>query len=784
MDNQLVEGGNGSWSYSPLKYWPQSGALYFSAYAPYATADNGITPSYNTTTRTFDLSYALPADEDDQVDLLMAANVDVADCASRPSNVQFTFGHILSRVGLTARYSGSVTTGTTVTLTDVKISGKFVASGDYTVSGGWDNRAASASTIIYDRPAAKLAATTLTTSAQNLLSGDNYVMVIPNEDEVEVEGTITVYYTVTTPDGISMNYVKDASASLAYEPNKTYMYNLIIDLAADAIQFGDVTVSDWGTTVSGDVEVRNYVHRIEASHLSFTNINPTQTYSVTSVREYDNGVVEQVPWHAEFSTDGGSTYSTTVPDFFVVFTASDNESGTYTATVATETEDWEEVKITFVQDIDDSPLKLDAPKSTDTDVSFHKGLSLNILSNGTITWKTSATSFTCSISYKLNENDWVTIISSMSNPPSITVHTGDKILIKGNNFSGTGGSQVISGYSYFSGTAEFSASGNIMSLINGNDFPTLNTLPQNNYCAFRGLFSGSKIVSAKDLLLPIEELSYNTYERMFMDCTSLTEAPELPATKLGNECYYKMFKNCTSLTSCPALPATTLAYGCYSNMFDGCTNLTQAPSLPATTLANGCYSYMFLGCTSLTQAPSLPATILANSCYRGMFYNCTSLSSAPALPATTLANECYRDMFRNCTGIVISPELNAISLSDYCYCCMFYDCTSLTYTSSLPATTLAQSCYSNMFSGCTSLTTAPTLPATTLSNSCYYRMFSGCSSLSAVTCLATDISATDCTSYWLTGAASTGTFTKATSMTSWSRGYRGIPSGWTVQDAQ
>ena len=34
-------------------------------------------------------------------------------------------------------------------------------------------------------------------------------------------------------------------------------------------------------------------------------------------------------------------------------------------------------------------------------------------------------------------------------------------------------------------------------------------------------------------------------------------------------------------------------------MFQNCTSLTQAPELPATTLANSCYSYMFQNCTSL-----------------------------------------------------------------------------------------------------------------------------------------------------------------------------------------
>jgi len=41
-----------------------------------------------------------------------------------------------------------------------------------------------------------------------------------------------------------------------------------------------------------------------------------------------------------------------------------------------------------------------------------------------------------------------------------------------------------------------------------------------------------------------------------------------------------------------------LATYCYNSMFEDCTSLTTAPELPATTLANYCYQYMFNGCTS------------------------------------------------------------------------------------------------------------------------------------------------------------------------------------------
>jgi hypothetical protein len=92
-------------------------------------------------------------------------------------------------------------------------------------------------------------------------------------------------------------------------------------------------------------------------------------------------------------------------------------------------------------------------------------------------------------------------------------------------------------------------------------------------------------------------------------------------------------------------------------MFYGCTSLTQAPELPAMTLASNCYDSMFQGCTSLIQVPELSATTLTEGCYQNMFYGCTSLTQAPELSATTLANYCYNGMFSGCSNIP-EPKYN------------------------------------------------------------------------------------------------------------------------------
>ena len=164
---------------------------------------------------------------------------------------------------------------------------------------------------------------------------------------------------------------------------------------------------------------------------------------------------------------------------------------------------------------------------------------------------------------------------------------------------------------------------------------------------------------------------------LFLNCSVLTSAPELPATKLAVSCYTSMFAGCTSLTAAPELKTTELAASCYNNMFYGCTSLTSAPELKATTLANGCYFGMFNGCASLTAAPKLPATELERLCYGDMFCNCTSLESAPELPATKLAENCYYEMFSGCTSLTSAPKLSAIELAEACYCKMFRGCENL-----------------------------------------------------------------------------------------------------------
>ena len=383
-------------------------------------------------------------------------------------------------------------------------------------------------------------------------------------------------------------------------------------------------------------------------------------------------------------------------------------------------------------------------------------LTLSALEDGEITITIPAainSSYATSLSYSKDKSTWTdTIIDDTAQTITIPVTSGENVYLKGiaKQLCNSNASVNINS------TANIDASGNIMSLLYGDDYKDKVAFQSGSSYTLSELFyNNTHLINAKNLILSAMTLSQN--------------------------CYYNMFNGCTSLTKAPVLPATTLKSNCYREMFSNCTSLVTAPELPATELASECYRYMFYGCTSLETAPELPATKLANYCYANMFVS-TSLKAAPELPATTLAEYCYYRMFYNCTSLVTAHELPATVLIKGCYFNMFYNCTSLTTAPALPATALAPYCYNYMFQSCTSLVTAPELPATTLAEYCYQQMFNNCSKLNSITMLATDISAVDCLGNWVDGVAATGTFTKAASMTSLPTGSSGIPAGWTVVD--
>lgn len=299
------------------------------------------------------------------------------------------------------------------------------------------------------------------------------------------------------------------------------------------------------------------------------------------------------------------------------------------------------------------------------------------------------------------------------------------------------------------------------------------TDPAKMYLTFKALESGTFSFSRNAISYSLDGGS---------TWSALAAGAASPTVAAGKEICWKARLTPSSNYGIGTFSATGLfdAYGNIMSMSDGDDYAT------ATTITNvQQFRVLFQNNTYLLSAQNLilPATTLANYCYLSLFDGCSSLTTAPELPATTLANYCYQRMFYGCTSLTTAPELPVETLANYCYQSMFQGCTSLTTAPVLPATTLVPNCYRSMFEGCSSLTTAPELPATWCVEYCYYRMFRDCSALNYIKCLATQVSATDCVYSWVTGVSSTGTFVKAASMSSWTSGTSGIPSGWTVENA-
>ena len=327
------------------------------------------------------------------------------------------------------------------------------------------------------------------------------------------------------------------------------------------------------------------------------------------------------------------------------------------------------------------------------------------------------------LEYSLDEGKtWVSLPAATPTP---TIQAGNDIIWRGTYATGNAKFN-------FSSTGEFKASGDMRSVVLGENFETLQF---SNYGAYNMFRDCTKLIDASDIIFPeIPNGKQSVYARVFMGCTSLVYAPKTLPECNGSSCFSELFSGCSSMVTIPQFPTTKLTNNCFNSMFYNCAKITSTPTLPAMELVSGCYGRMFYGCSSLKTAPALPATTIVSACYQEMFYNCTSLESSPAI---------------------------------------------------LPAMTLQENCYRAMFYGCSNLLTTPVLPAETLAVSCYRALFQKCSKVNYIKAMFTSdpASVNDCLTNWVSQVASSGTFVKNSLSTFDTRGINGIPNNWTIETA-
>lgn len=267
MYNQKVTYVGSAWQYTPLKYWPNNpnDKVSFFAYAPHNVL--GATPTADKAQVTFTVQDLVA----NQKDLVVADALKDQTKQAITGNVNFTFKHVLARVGLNVEAmfdlvnsdatgttpdnnteNGIKATETTINVTKVELIGKFDKDGVIDLTNStWSGVAAAGEDVIYTWQAANFVssvADNVTTTKQQLNDAAHYAMIIPQN----VTGMkVRVTYTVTTTDAslnggnsAIQNVITSEPFSFNFAQGNAYMFNL--HLGMTSVKF-DASVNDWNT---------------------------------------------------------------------------------------------------------------------------------------------------------------------------------------------------------------------------------------------------------------------------------------------------------------------------------------------------------------------------------------------------------------------------------------------------------------------------------------------------------------------------------------------------------
>ena len=364
---------------------------------------------------------------------------------------------------------------------------------------------------------------------------------------------------------------------------------------------------------------------------------------------------------------------------------------------------------------------------------------------------------------------------------SYTLSAGQQLVLKGLNSSYEGVS--------INSTGDFYVYGNIMSLVNGDDYATLPELAAAN--AFKQLFKNNTHVKShpeKELILSAPTLTEGCYQEMFSGCTGINNivclATDITATDattnwLSGVAATGTFTKPSTVTawsenspsgiptgwtakSITYVPPTFDAQGSpltlettedattirvtnplrlsikYSTDGGNTSMTTNANPITISGLAAGT-KVQFWGNNAAyaTSTSTNNSTVISADKEVYAYGNVMSLVDATnfATNVTLTGDYAFANLFNYTDNNLVKSHpkkellLPATTLTPYCYYQMFRFCKAMTTAPALPATALAARCYANMFWGCTTLTAAPELPATELSSYCYSGMFGFCNAL-------------------------------------------------------
>ena len=246
-----------------------------------------------------------------------------------------------------------------------------------------------------------------------------------------------------------------------------------------------------------------------------------------------------------------------------------------------------------------------------------------------------------SISYSLDGGDtWTEVAMSGSGNEDIVttpaVNAGGKVLWKAEagRFA-----LATDKYSTFTANGRFNVSGNIMSLLYGDNHYDKTDTRAYSY-TFGSLFRDSvNLIDASQLKLPTGRLNAGDLLGLFRGCTSLVHGAPLYAPNIPDSCCYWMYYGCTSMTEMPTIAATSMLkdngdpcnYGLYYAFYN-CSNMEGEVKLNIVgdvgqQVLDACFS----NCSKITSADLAFNGALGKMALRGAFVGCTLLSHVKCL---------------------------------------------------------------------------------------------------------------------------------------------------------
>jgi hypothetical protein len=144
----------------------------------------------------------------------------------------------------------------------------------------------------------------------------------------------------------------------------------------------------------------------------------------------------------------------------------------------------------------------------------------------------------------------------------------------------------------------FEVSGNLMSLVYGDNFANKTDISSYHEKIFQALFCYNyetsqnhiNLVDASNLVMPATNLSSTCYQSMFERCSAMVYGPkELPASNLDFAQYMHMFYYCSSMLESPIIRSTSCSGGyVWLDTFSGCSAMSKLTCL----LTSGNFPYI------------------------------------------------------------------------------------------------------------------------------------------------------------------------------------------------